>query len=174
MQRKLRTGFGNAGCYIIFARTCVRAFKAVLASLRSATPHSQSDTRRVVKLKRHGDAPQSKRCGLSRGIQDIQPAPLTEPYMRISLIRLLRYIHTFGVPSSSRVRLLPRRVPFRVVGLNLPVQDSHLHGLYELCLAHDVSHRFEITTRLVSLPDSTIPHLFLVQSITELCSELHV
>ncbi len=36
--------------------------------------------------------------------------------------------------------LLPRRVPFRVVEFNLPMQDSHLHGLYELCLAHCAAH----------------------------------
>ena len=86
VRRAVRTGFDNASCYIFFARTRVRALKAVLASLRSAVPHSEtsgnqsgaffrfrsvaphseiykSDTRRVAIQnfsKRYGDVPQSK------------------------------------------------------------------------------------------------------------------
>ncbi len=37
-----QTSVGNAGCDIFFARTRVRAFRAVLASLRSSAPHSHS------------------------------------------------------------------------------------------------------------------------------------
>ncbi len=58
------------------------------------------------------DSPHSKRCESSREIQVIQPPPLTEPYMRISLIPLLRDTHTFSVPSSPGLPLLPCRVPF--------------------------------------------------------------
>ncbi len=75
-----------------------------------------------------------KGAGRAEGYMSYNLLPsLTVPYVRIPLIQLLRDTHTFGDPSPSRVRLLPRRVPFRVVRLNLPVQDSHLHGLYELC-----------------------------------------